>query len=155
MFDCRHSAWAAALRSSGRLRLERFAAAWLAITLALAIVGGRSDYPIARTRSYLPAHFWAGRGWRGRSSPRWREPLTYIIGAVAVVPFLAALVASLPALRNSQPPTMPVLVAGLAGFAGTVIGGPRWLDAARWYTASYSCLCGCPARHGQRGRAIV
>ncbi|HEX3247046.1 MAG TPA: glycosyltransferase family 39 protein [Chloroflexota bacterium] len=102
--------------------VERFAAAWAAISLALAIVGGRADY-----RWLAPAILSAallGGPWLARTieSPRWREPLTYIVGGIAAVPLLAALVASLPALRNSSLPPMPVPLAALTGWGGAIVG---------------------------------
>ena len=49
--------------------------------------------------------------------------MPYVVGAIAVVPLLAALVASLSALSKSSAPEPQLFYAGLAGFAGTVIGG--------------------------------
>ena len=103
--------------------LERFAAAWLAITFAIAIIGGRSDFrflaPVILAGALL------GGPWLARTvqNATWREPMTYILGAIAVVPLLATLVASLSALSKSSAPEPQLFYAGLAGFAGTVIGG--------------------------------
>jgi hypothetical protein len=102
--------------------LERFAAAWTAIAVAIAVIGGRTDYRLLAP-AVLPAALLGGP-WLTRVilDQRWRQPMTYLVGGVAAVPLIAAVTASLPALRGSNAPPTQVVLAGLAGVAGTITG---------------------------------
>lgn len=102
--------------------LERFAAAWLAITIAIAVIGGRVDFRLLAPVTVAAALL--GGPWLARlaADERWKDPMTYLVGSVAAVPLIAALTASLPALRGSNAPPTQVIVAGIAGLAGAVIG---------------------------------
>lgn len=113
----------AVLRISQATPLERFAAAWAAISFGVAIVVGRGD---AR---YLGPPVLAaalvGGPWLARhlSRPAWREPATLVVAAAAAVPLIATLIASLPALRaNGALPETRLILAGAAGLAGSLAG---------------------------------
>ncbi|MFN0069998.1 MAG: hypothetical protein ACKVVP_00740 [Chloroflexota bacterium] len=115
-------ALAGAIRVSRGTALERFSAAWAAIAFGIAVVSGRGE-----SRFLVPAIIpgaLVGGPWLARLTtlPIWRERPAYIVAAAAAAPLIAAFVASLPALRNSTPPALPILLAGLAGLAGSVIG---------------------------------
>jgi 4-amino-4-deoxy-L-arabinose transferase-like glycosyltransferase len=103
--------------------LERFAAAWTAVAVAIAVIAGRIDYWLL-TPAVLAAALLGGP-WLARvlQHDGWRDRMTYLLGGVAAVPLIAAVTASLPALRLGNAPPTQVPIAALAGLAGTLVGG--------------------------------
>jgi hypothetical protein len=119
--------------------LERFAAAWTAIAVAIAIIGGRVDYRLLAPAALAAAML--GGPWLARvlQHQRWRDPMTYLVAGVAAVPLVAALIASLPALRQGNGQPTQVHMAALAGLAGTIVGGVA-LVGRRTTTDGLLCL---------------
>ena len=103
--------------------LERFAAAWAAVAVAIAVIAGRVDYRLLGPAVLAAALL--GGPWLVRvlQHDRLRDRMTYLLGGVAAVPLIAALTAALPALRLGNPPPTQVPIAALAGLAGTIVGG--------------------------------
>jgi hypothetical protein len=103
--------------------LERFAAAWAAVAVAIAVIAGRVDYRLLAPAVLAMALL--GGPWLARvlQHEGLRDRMTYLLGGVAAVPLIAALTAALPALRLGNAPPTQVPIAALAGLAGTIVGG--------------------------------